>query len=203
MLNSLDKTIVGVFQITWPMLFISVVLISSVRIMYLLKHKEEFVFYKEVLLLIFMIYILCLFQVVTIGDTNIIKASNFVPFKEILRYNFGGRLFVKNIVGNVLMFIPYGFFASLYGEIKKPLQALGIILLASISIECTQLIIGRIFDIDDILLNVCGGMIGFLIFISLEKISSLAPNIFKSKLFLNVITVVILCLMIIYIMGRL
>lgn len=203
MLNSLDKTIIEVLSMTWPMIFISIILISSVRIMYLLKHKENFVFYKEMLLLIFMIYILCLFQVVTVGDINIGGENNFIPFKEILRYNFGGRLFVKNIVGNVLMFVPYGFFASLYGEIKKPLQALGIVLLASISIEFTQLLIGRIFDIDDILLNVVGGMFGFLFYISLERLANLLPNVFKKEIFLNILTVIILVLTVLYIVWRL
>ena len=55
MLNSLDKTLIEVLHMTWPMIFISVVLIASVRIMYLFKHKENFVFYKEMLLLIFMV----------------------------------------------------------------------------------------------------------------------------------------------------
>ena len=203
MLNSLDKTIIEVLNMTWPMIFISIILISSVRIMYLLKHKENFAFYKEMLLLIFMIYILCLFQVVTVGDINIGGENNFIPFKEILRYNFGGRLFVKNIVGNVLMFVPYGFFASLYGDIKKPLPALGIVLLASISIECTQLLIGRIFDIDDILLNVVGGMFGFLFYISLERLANLLPNVFKKEIFLNILTVIVLILTVIYIIWRL
>ena len=203
MLNSLDKTIIGVLYMTWPMIFISIILISSVRIMYLIKHKESFVFYREMLLLIFMIYILCLFQVVTIGDINIGGSNNFIPFKQILRYNFGGRLFVKNIVGNVLMFIPYGFFASLYGEIKKPFHALGIVLLASISIEFTQLLIGRIFDIDDILLNVVGGMFGFLFYVSLDKLANLLPNVFKKEIFLNILTVLILVLTILYIVWRL
>lgn len=202
MLNSLDKTLIEVLHMTWPMIFISVVLIASVRVMYLFKHKENFVFYKEMLLLIFMIYILCLFQVVTIGDINIGGENNFVPFREIMRYHFGSRLFVKNTIGNVIMFIPYGFFASLYGEIKKPFQALGIILLASIAIEGTQLLIGRIFDIDDLLLNVIGGMIGFCFYFFMDKIASLAPNVFRSKIFLNVITVIILMLMVTYIIWR-
>ena len=37
-------------------------------------------------------------------------------------------------------------------------------MLVSISIETTQLLIGRIFDIDDIILNIIGGMLGYLIY---------------------------------------
>lgn len=203
MWDSLDKTLVEVLRMTWPMIFISVVLIASVRICYLVKHKEEFVFYKEILLLTFMIYILCLFQVVTMGDINTSGGNNLVPFKEILRYDFGGRLFVKNIIGNVIMFIPYGFFASIYADIKKPTSAVAIISLASISIESTQLLIGRIFDIDDIILNLVGGMIGFCLYLFLDKLASISPNIFKSQLFLNIVTVVLLGLTIGYMIWRL
>ena len=203
MLNSLDKTLLEVLSMTWPMIFISVILVSSVRMSYLWKHKENFVFYKEVLLLIFMIYILCLFQVVTMGDINFGGENNFVPFREITRYNFGGRLFIKNIVGNVIMFIPYGFFASMYGEVKNPFKGLFLVLLASVSIEVTQLMIGRIFDIDDILLNVVGGMIGFLLYVFMDKILSFAPDVLKSKTFLNILTVIILILMLGYIIWRL
>ena len=46
-LTSLDNTLGDVLQMTWPMLFISMVLIASVRIAYLYKRKEEFVLHKD------------------------------------------------------------------------------------------------------------------------------------------------------------
>ena len=60
MIESLYSSFKAVLEMTWPMLFISMVLLVSVRASYLLKHKSEFVFYKEVLLLFFALYILCL-----------------------------------------------------------------------------------------------------------------------------------------------
>ena len=202
-LTSLDNTLGDVLQMTWPMLFISMVLIASVRIAYLSKRQEEFVLHKEILLLTFVLYILCLFQVVTFRDINTVSGNNFIPFKEIFRYDFGGRLFVKNIIGNVLMFIPYGFFATLYADIKKGRSAFVLVLLASLSIECTQLMIGRIFDVDDILLNVLGGMLGFLFYRSLDKLSNYLPKVFKSKMFMDILSVTIFLLAIFYVVWRL
>lgn len=202
-LNSLDSTLGDVLQMTWPMLFISMVLIASVRIAYLYKRKEEFVLHKEILLLTFVLYILCLFQVVTFQDINTVSGNNFIPFKEILRYHFGNRLFVKNIIGNVIMFVPYGFFATLYADIKKGRNAFLLVALASISIECTQLMIGRVFDVDDILLNVAGGMLGFYFYRSLDKLAGSLPKFFRSKLFLDIMSVLIFVLMIVYIIWRL
>lgn len=202
-LTSLDNTLGDVLQMTWPMLFISMVLIASVRIAYLYKKKEEFVLHKEILLLTFVLYILCLFQVVTAQDINTVSGNNFIPFKEIFRYSFGDHLFVKNIIGNVIMFVPYGFFATLYADLKKPFSAFILVALASISIECTQLMIGRIFDVDDILLNVVGGMLGFFFYRSLDKLTDILPKFFKSKLFLDILSVAIFIFMIAYIIWRL
>ena len=189
-----NSTFTEVLGMTWPTLFISVVLIVTIRIGYLLKHKDEFVFYKEMTYLLFMLYIICLFQLVTKDDLNYLSGNNFVLFKEMFRYKLGTRLFYRNIVGNVIMFVPYGFFASYYIDLKNPIKAFLIVLFASVSIELTQLAIGRVFDVDDILLNVFGGMLGFLIYFILRKIYDRLPDFFKSKLFLNIFTTIIMFL---------
>lgn len=201
MRNIIDTTFGEVLTMTWPTLFIAVVLVVTIRIGYLLKHKDEFVFYKEILYLCFMLYILCLFQIVTAEDLNDANGNNFKLFSEIFRYQFGGRLFFKNIIGNVLMFVPYGFFASLYVDIKHPIKAFILIFVASLSIETTQLMIGRVFDVDDILLNVTGGMIGYVIYYLLDKLTSHIP-ILKKELVLNILTIIILVLFIAFIAWR-
>lgn len=201
MRSIIDTTFGEVLTMTWPTLFIAVVLVVTIRIGYLLKHKDEFVFYKEILYLCFMLYILCLFQIVTAEDLNDANGNNFKLFSEIFRYQFGGRLFFKNIIGNVLMFVPYGFFASLYVDIKHPIKAFILIFVASLSIETTQLMIGRVFDVDDILLNVTGGMIGYVIYYLLDKLTSHIP-ILKKELVLNILTIIILVLFIAFIAWR-
>ena len=52
-------------------------------------------------------------------------------------------------------------------------------LLISLTIETTQLYIGRAFDVDDIILNVIGGIIGFLIYNFVTKV--IFKNINKEK----------------------
>lgn len=201
MRDMIDTTFGELLSMTWPTLFIAIVLVVTIRIGYLLKHRDEFVFYKEVLYLCFMLYILCVFQVVTSEDLNATNGNNFRLFTEIFRYRFGGRLFFRNIVGNVLMFVPYGFFASLYIEIKNPIKAFIIVFIASLSIEVTQLAIGRVFDVDDILLNVIGGMIGFTFCYILNKLTEIFP-ILKKELILNILTIIILALAVFFIAWR-
>ncbi len=187
-----SNAIHGVVDVTWPMVLISTIIIVSLRITYLFQKKERFVLYKELLYLTFIIYILCLFQVVTYRDVVSFARNNFIPFKEILRYKIGSRLFIRNIVGNMLIFLPYGFFTSLIIKPKNKYVMLSLIVIASISIECVQRSIGRIFDVDDILLNIIGGMIGYLLYVIMNKIADKLPDFFKSEIFLNIISIFLL-----------
>lgn len=189
---SLSNTIHGVISSTWPMLLISVVIIVSFRIAYLIKNKQKCVLYKELIALSFIIYILCLFQVVTFQDDVTWSSNNFIPFKEIFRYNIGSRLFFKNVIGNMLMFLPYGLFISFYLKNEKPWLTLILTFIASFSIELVQLVIGRVFDIDDIILNLLGGSLGFFIYYLMRKVWEKLPSVFKSDIFLNIISVFIL-----------
>ena len=163
MLGPLHDTIHGVVDFTWPMLIISVVIMVSVRLTYLLKKQEKIILHKELMMLFFAIYILCLFQVVTFQDDVSWSTNNFIPFKEILRYSITNRLFWKNVIGNALMFLPFGFFISYYIDAEDVRLPIILTLIASVSIEIVQMCIGRVFDVDDIILNLIGGFCGFLI----------------------------------------
>ncbi len=200
MITPLDSTIKGVMEFTWPMVIICVLTLSSIRITDIVKNKKPFVLYKEIFLLFFLIYILCLFQIVTFEDQSLfISGNNLVPFKEIMRYKVGSRLFIKNVIGNVVMFIPYGIFASLYAKLDKPFHALCLVFFASVTVETTQLLIGRVFDIDDIILNVIGGLIGYGIYRLIDIIGDSIPKVFKSNWFLNCVSVILLGVFIGYI----
>ncbi len=192
MLGRLTNTIQGVVDFTWPMLIISVVVLVSFRIAYLVKNREKLVLYKELLGLSFIIYILCLFQVVTFQDNVSWSTNNFIPFREMLRYNIGSRLFVKNVLGNMLLFLPYGFFVSYYLKNQKPWLTLGLTVIASFSIELVQMAIGRVFDIDDIMLNLLGGYFGYLCYYLLGKLVEKLPKVFKSEICLNILAAIIL-----------
>jgi glycopeptide antibiotics resistance protein len=140
-------------------------------------------------MLTFIIYILCLFQIVTVQDTVYWSTNNFIPFKEIVRYDFGSALFFKNIIGNILLFLPFGFFVSYILKCEKVWLPLLISLICSFSVEIVQLYIGRVFDVDDIILNVIGGLLGYLIYKIMNNFGSKLPKIFKNEIVLDIITV--------------
>lgn len=156
----------NIFSQIWPMIFICSVIMIILRIAYLIKNRERFVFYKEIFMFVFIIYMMCLFYVVTFQDIDSTNIPNYnvIPFKEMFRYKIGSRLFFKNVVGNLLMFVPFGFFSSYILRRIKYRWIFIITLIVSVTIELTQMKIGRVFDIDDVILNVVGGSIGYYIF---------------------------------------
>ena len=185
----LGPMIHGVVDFTWPMVIISCIIIISLRISYLIKNKERLVLYKELLMLGFIIYSMCLFQIVTFQDEVSWSTNNFIPFREILRYNIGSRLFIKNVLGNMLLFLPFGFFTSYLLDNKKPLLTVVLTLIASLSIEVVQLMIGRVFDVDDIILNVLGGTFGFYLYNILDRLGKKSPKLLGNEYFLDVLAI--------------
>ena len=197
MFTTIRNMITSFFPDVWPIIIIITVIACSLRIAYLIKNNQRFCFYKELSMLIFILYVMCLFEVVTIQDHNY-GLSNFIPFQEIFRYEIGSRLFIKNIIGNILLFLPYGYFASEYLKSKKVWPICFLTMIVTLTIECVQLNIGRTFDIDDVILNTMGGILGYFLYRLIEYIKVKLPKIFKTDGFINFIVIVILVIGIIY-----
>lgn len=91
-----------------------------------------------------------------------LRNINLIPFRSISPYlrNITEPYAFKNILANILVFIPLGFFVSNKNS-KNVFKTLVICLSVILSIECTQLLfkIG-FFDVDDIILNFIGSLIG-------------------------------------------
>ena len=101
-----------------------------------------------------------------------IGTFNLVPFRT---FSFNTWSFII-LVGNVIMFLPIGFFYVLLWRSRswKPILLLG--LLTTLCIEVFQLFIGRAFDIDDILLNTVGVVLGGLFCRYLRR---MAPELYS------------------------
>lgn len=186
-----ETTIFNILSNVWPMVVIFAVILISVRLAYIRKYQEEFILYKEVLMLAFIVYIMCLFHVVTFQDVSW-SSSNFIPFKEMFRYEFGSMMFLKNVIGNMIMFAPYGFFISYYLKADKKSTIIYLSIIVSLTIEVTQLIIGRVFDVDDIMLNVFGGLAGLYIYKLIYLIKSHLPTFLKNNIFYNIVVIIML-----------
>ena len=101
---------------------------------------------------------------------------NYIPFKTILPYLLGDNGFLigaLNIGGNIAFLIPVGFLLPIIFKHFDWKRSLGIAVLSGMSIELTQvgLNIG-IFDIDDVILNGLGVMVGYWMYIMFQNIMS-------------------------------
>ena len=162
----------------WPMLTIFLVVMIAIRVSYIRINRERFVFHKEFFNLIFVVYVLILFQLLTDAEINTISGLNLVPFTEMFRYEIGSTLFYSNVIGNILVFLPFGYFVSYYVKAFRISHIVIISAISSLTVELVQLQIGRSFDIDDILLNVVGAVCGFLLYISFHAIQKHLPKFF-------------------------
>lgn len=139
----------------------------------------------ELLLILFIIYITGTLAV-TIVPASISNFSNprqldlnLIPIIYTCKYfistlsepdNTSTYFALENIIGNLILFIPLGIFLPLlFANFRKFKKVVIISFLCSLVIECTQHILRqfgtyRTVDIDDIILNTLGAMIGWFIF---------------------------------------
>lgn len=192
----IPNKIFNIFNNLMPMVVLFTIVISIVRITSLTYAKEKIVIYKELKTLVAIIYIFSLFYLVTTTDFESFS-NNFIPFKEMTRYHLSSKLFFRNVIGNILLFVPFGYIVTdmIMEKAKKChfLIPLIITCITSLIIEIIQMNIGRSFDVDDIILNFIGGIIGYLIFLIIHVIFKKIKN----EKSLNLIKALLICSLII------
>jgi glycopeptide antibiotics resistance protein len=72
--------------------------------------------------------------------------------------------FIENLVGNIILFVPFSFFLFFLFQLQKFRNNILLSCLVSICIELVQFITGKgVADIDDVLLNTLGAVVGFVL----------------------------------------
>jgi glycopeptide antibiotics resistance protein len=99
--------------------------------------------------------------------------ANFVPFKTILPYLLGDKGLIiagANLVGNIAPLVPIGFLVPFVYRNMTWKKSLALAAAAGLAIEGMQVVLSLgIFDIDDLILNALGVMIGSWTFAILAK----------------------------------
>lgn len=116
---------------------------------------------------------------------------NLVPFEEIRRFIIyrdyvSTGAFILNLIGNLLVFSPVGFLIPIWRKWRR--KSTGFIriiiytFLFSLCIETLQLAtkVG-VFDVDDLMMNSVGGLIGWIFYEIALKIYHIWTKIEKSK----------------------
>ena len=103
---------------------------------------------------------------------NTFQHMNLTPFDSIsslLTYsNFMYSL--RNLVGNILLFMPLGFSIPLRFNVNKFWKVVLLGFFTSCVVEVIQLFTSiRSFDVDDLILNTLGAIIGFVLYQLFDK----------------------------------
>lgn len=106
-----------------------------------------------------------------LGDVNL------VPFQT---FGLSGIL-LYTLLGNIVMFLPFGFFPALLWRGYTWRRALVTGLCVTGFIECWQLLVGRAFDIDDLLLNTLGALCGCWLWRLLNRAAPALAGQFQIK----------------------
>ena len=154
-------------------LFIGSVALFIVLIV-LWKQKKSFSY--MFFLLIFWIYMMGVVSVIVFPFPIGIPNANFKPDINLVPFDFGCcdprmlSLCIRNLYENILLTIPFGFGISFIARIK-PSNIVWLAIVVGFVFELSQLVIALIFrssfrtvDINDVILNAAGVLIGYGIF---------------------------------------
>lgn len=101
-------------------------------------------------------------------ETGGLRALKLVPFVASSGYAASAPL---EVIGNIVVFVPLGFYLGLLASTLPWWRAAGVIAVASVLMETTQyvLAVGR-SDVTDVVANTLGGVIGLALGIPLRLI---------------------------------
>lgn len=105
-----------------------------------------------------------------------LRRYNLDPFKTISRYienyeTFGLSIILVNLAGNIVAFMPLGFLLPLiFKRTDRLINITLITMLTSMTAEICQYLfnVGGL-DIDDVILNTVGGVLGYIIYSLLRR----------------------------------
>lgn len=118
---------------------------------------------KRLQLLCFAFYLSAVCSATGVPSVNSLRIDlrfNLIPLIDIVNGPMG---YVKNTVLNIVLFIPFGFFLPMiwedrYSSLKKVcLTGLGV----SAGIEVLQIFTHRLTDVDDLITNTVGAVLGY------------------------------------------
>ena len=192
MLDYYIKTYVGLFAIIFFLSFI-------LRYFYCKIRKTKFVLLWELSFSFFVFSIISLLILVSKSEEQSVLAGetvnfiyrlksgyriNLVPFETTsFFFNFHNRdYFFINVIGNIILFLPIGIFLPALWKFWRSWKKMILFsFLFPLLIEISQLFSNRFVDVDDIILNAFGIMLGYGIYVLLKKIRI----IFSSKFRIN------------------
>lgn len=136
-------------------------------------------FYRAVIFILLILYLVCLTYLTFFshpyGRGLAHRSVNYIPFATVIKYLTimnSPTIITTNTLGNIAAFMPMGFLlpmaSSKLSRFKRTFFA---VFIATATIEVMQYVAGvGVSDIDDIILNLLGGAVGYGIYLGLDRI---------------------------------
>ena len=180
-----SSSILGYFLQAVPITIVVGIVYLILRLVFLKRKNRHIAWFSEIMRLLFVCYLtglcslvilpanfwLSFFDAIFFGWREDMGA--FFDFGEInliptivkcLSGDYSLGSWVKEmLVGNIIMFMPFGFFLPFVVENLNRRNAFMIFLVVPFVVESLQLFVGRSLDIDDLICNFLGIIIGFII----------------------------------------
>lgn len=119
---------------------------------------------KTAVVMIFAFYLMAVFSAVgipSIASWNVHPRFNLIPLIDIVNSPFD---YIRNTVLNIILFMPLGFLLPIIWKDYRSLKASALAgFLLSLFIEIMQIFTFRLTDVDDLITNTAGCIIGYYI----------------------------------------
>ena len=149
--------------------FIAPIMLRKVQGRYTSQFTKKYYF----LPVIFAFYIMAVFYVTDVGTLYDVMKIQYKDLKDQINLMpFSGKISTIGYLLNIFMFIPFGFLLSVMWEKMRKISYVVLAgLLFSAFIELSQLPSGRSADIDDLILNTIGAVVGFFLYKVWDKVT--------------------------------
>ena len=168
------------------------------RILFLKSNGRKIVFAEEIIKTLFACYITGLLSLVVLPTNFWLKVydgiffgwwgelGSFFNFGEFnlvpsIVKIFSGELMLGSwvkemLVGNILMFVPLGVFLPFITKKVSPKNIFLVSAAVPFVVEVSQLVLGRSFDIDDLICNFIGIVVGYFVALALKSMRKNTNN---------------------------
>ncbi len=155
---------VRLLSISIDIISVIFVLLPVMILMNIIFFKKQG-FKKKTLVILFAIYLSAVFSAVGVPAVNSLRVDlsfQLIPFIDIIN---SPVQYVKNTILNIILFVPLGFFLPAIWKEYASLKKTGFIGLGlSVIIEILQIFTFRLTDIDDLITNTIGTVLGYCLF---------------------------------------
>lgn len=151
--------------------FISIISVLHIPILFILKKKgigviRQLSYVGLVFSAFFIVFVTLILFNIPFNFMPEEYVLNIVPFGRFVEEEIDiFKTITAEIIPNIIIFIPLGIFIpTVFKKTRKLYKMALIVFLMTFSIEFFQYFIGRSSDIDDLIANLLGGIIGFGVF---------------------------------------